>query len=891
MSRLRFLSVTAVVLALVAVALYAPRLSRQLAQVQTSGQLIGFGSFTMHSVPAQGASPNGAARGVIMFTTQDGARRVEWSNVRWSSQDPRDGSKRIFSSWWGTLSRIQWENAADSTIRSVTFNRLGVPDELTLVAYGPGGEIIRSATYAPAQPRLRWSGSCALDASCSLPADAMSGSGIVVAVVPGGGSETAVEVQKWEFGGRAQTVSFPQQQKSYAYNWANSTVSEVITGTGTIRMMRWVDAVQAEGGSGSRVKVIGNTYAYPGDVREWVRLPSGTGMILRVAYPKAGPLVVSTDDPDMQAIRATQGTTAMFRAAIDKVRRTKASVLRVASGTYVMDLPPSATVGGFIELSRLQDVTVEGENSLIVFQGLNRSGIVVRNSDRVHVKNLRIDWADRLAAHAVVRHQSGATFLLVDDPAVPPGSAPATDYTIVAGFNRAANTWKTGDILNGPGADFHVSFASRLSSSGSIDYLGTGPDGRHRYGVTSRQSVMEKFNAIPGGTEMLLIRRANGVYALGVLGGSNDVTIEAVTVYASPSAAFVANSAGRGIRLVKSVVTRMPGRPYSALADGFIHNSRGEVFMEGNRFDSNGDDGFNVNGYYPVITGVDASRTVLQSDFEGSSITWGTGGDLMSFSDRRTLAPVGFARLVRALEPGVSGCPGTSGICFVIDRPLPPEAGSGGFLALNADRSTKRFIVRDNRVMRNRGRFMLVQSEQGLIENNVGIAHEMGGIFLINDVAYWMNGPGPSDVIVRNNTFENVGFGTHVDQRSSQTDSNTGYEPNAVILMMSRVPVDPTVGHGIGMRRQFRNILIERNVIRRTPGLGMVLESGSDVVVRENVMIDTNTVRFPAGSFATGAVMVMYASDVTFLDNAFSGQIFVDPRTTDGITVDGVLRP
>jgi hypothetical protein len=845
-------------------------------------QLPGFGSFNVPSA-SQVAGTHAAPGGQVVFQTADGTRRVEWSDAAWLAADPRDGRMLIVQQWWGRLSRVQQTTRSDNTVRSLEFGPDGQPQLIRTVAYEAGGTPLRSAQYRPSVARIGWSGTCASGAQCFVPPEAMTGAMLLNVVIPSASGSTIV-LREWDFGGQPLSFTFEKQRKSFAFDSVNRVINETTTGTGTARVVRWVDAVNGAGSG--RTKVVGNFYAYPYEQVESIVLPSGATITPHISYPRMNALVVSTGDADIVAVRASSGVHAMFKAAIDKVRATGASMLRIEPGTYLFEAPANLNQDlGLLELVRLRDVLVDGQGAELVFQGF-RPGLVVRNSDRVRIQNLKIDWADRLAFTGEMGKREGETYFLANQSSLP-ASETAPPIVVLAGFDPVNARWRTGDIVNSAAADFDISFARDRSQSGSIAYAGMF-GGRHAYRISAPYRVRD----VPVGTTMMATRRANGTYAVGIAGGSNDISLDGVTVFASPGVGFSANGAGRGIQLKNSIITRKPGKPYSTLGDGFVANSRGDVFIEDNTFDSMGDDGFNLYGTYHRISsaGVSASRTVIkvQDDLVPS---WGTGGDLISFYDSGSLEPIVSVPLLAVVAAGNAGCAAGPGSCLTFASPLPAGVSSNEF-ALNIDRSSQRFVVRGNRVLRNRGRMMLVQTARGIVENNQAAGQESGGIWLLNDAAVWNDGPGPSDVIIRGNTIENTGYGTSAEDRAFLARRETGFGPAAAIMVQSRIPLQMlSTANGVNPYRAFRNIVIENNVIRRFPGLGLFISSAANVIVRGNSFLETNTHRFPAGATATGSAMVYRANDVTLLNNVFSGPLFVEPSTTDAVTIDGLLQP
>jgi hypothetical protein len=102
---------------------------------------------------------------------------------------------------------------------------------------------------------------------------------------------------------------------------------------------------------------------------------------------------------------------------------------------------------------------------------------------------------------------------------------------------------------------------------------------------------------------------------------------------------------------------------------------------------------------------------------------------------------------------------------------------------------------------------------------------------------------------------------------------------------------------GLGDYPVHRDIRIEDNTIRDTPGLAILVASAENVALRNNRIVDANTEPFAGagagiGATARGAIMVTRASGVTISGNECSSTrrvyergIHVDPGTTRNITL------
>lgn len=132
----------------------------------------------------------------------------------------------------------------------------------------------------------------------------------------------------------------------------------------------------------------------------------------------------------------------------------------------------------------------------------------------------------------------------------------------------------------------------------------------------------------------------------------------------------------------------------------------------------------------------------------------------------------------------------------------------------NRSKSCGEFVIRNSKFTNIRRYGSVFRSKRGLIENNIYRGCSSNAIKFHNETQ-WPNGLYPSEIIIRNNMIEDSGF-----------DSNGTH---AVISF-----VFERRGGGLVESIGARNLLIEGNTIVDCPTPGIVLQSTSNVVVRNN---------------------------------------------------------
>lgn len=821
----------------------------------------------------------------MIFTNADGNSRIIWRFLEQSDQDPGQGKVRIFLNWWGQLMRVQDVSQVNGQTLTVTadLKKDGSPLSVSSTLE-KNDNILRNIQYSTLASAIGAPLPC-FETGCPLFRAAATKevrAPIVGFRVPSVDTNGSVTMTDRTIYGNIGTMESPSEELTYEFDWTTKQLTETRKTSAGVRTSRWKDVTLKPNPDGGYSKIFGSYFGHPVDITETMDTPSGKTVTASITSPNlaVNPSVVRLTDPDIRQVYETQGAYRMFQAAMNKVRATGAGILQMDGGTYVIEpwegMGPEAVL---LDINGVQDLLVEGNDTKLLFRSL-RTGMSIGSGStvtkRIHVRNLSIDWADPLAFKGKIQRSQDGTYLLLNGPEVK-DLQQIPQITIIADYNFATKKW--GAINDG----------KRLAVDRSYVYEPhTGP-----VQVASEPGTLKfKFQDfvplwVKDNTNVVATVRTP---AAGLqVRVADDVTIENVTMYASPTIGFLGNNAGKGFRVVNSKVTRNPNDPnrlVSTLGDGIHLIAKSNVFIENNVVEYQGDDGLNVKGLFGTLDFVSDDRTIVKSTDNLSALTV---GDRILFADPKTLRPLGEYQLVQRLNKGQGTgqnlCPyDAKKVCLKFAEALPSEVGSGTLMS-NLNNASTPFIVRGNQFRNNRGRAMLIHTGPGLVENNKAVGQTYGGIFLITETNRYLLGPGPSDVTVRNNTISNVGFWS--DQTAQSTLSAVGgaVTPMAGILVEARVELNPFTGVTVSPERVFRDILIEGNTVTGVPGLAMFLSSSKNVTVRNNTFTATNQWSFLPFSRVAKAMTVMYTSDSTIRDNNIPNGIYVDPFTTEGIDV------
>jgi len=540
-----------------------------------------------------------------------------------------------------------------------------------------------------------------------------------------------------------------------------------------------------------------------------------------------------------------------FKRALDACRQQKAAKLIIPTGTYVFDDPQILQDGGHIGLYNLSDLVIDGQGSSFLFH-YPRFGIGMDGSQRLVLKNFTVDYDLLLASLGTAKKEANGTtsiHILAGYPV-----AAGTPFQLIAPYDISHLQWRR--------------TCCELNSPQNVTM------------ISPQVFVSPDFNSLEDGEEVIVQHyryEANAITAVSYL--VSDISFENITIYGCPGMGFYISSQ-RGFRLSNCKIMQKPGaqRPASAAADGaHFTDTSGDILVEDCEFSGQGDDSLNIAGLWISVTQiVNARNVILTRQYNADLIRQ---GDQLEFAKSDSLI-----ELVRRNVTSVSYNTTTGRFTVTVDQDLPANLAVGD-LAINLTHTNQRFLIRRNYFHDHRARGMLIQSWNGIVEDNVVQDPTWQGIYLSTDAKNFLEGPGPQSVIVRNNVFKRCGYLYY--GASGET--------------MGALNVTAAVPAGISETPIIKNVLIDGNIISETPGLAMFVSSASGITVSNNIIVDSNTLgAFPSwygsaiGVVPHGSIMVARASNVLLMDNLEINRhqqpekgIYSDPATTAGISVQG----
>jgi hypothetical protein len=468
---------------------------------------------------------------------------------------------------------------------------------------------------------------------------------------------------------------------------------------------------------------------------------------------------------------------AIRRAIADAIDSGEPSEVRFASGKYRISAEKGATYA--LNIAAAKDIILSGtgQKTELIITNPKLGAILVRESSDVVLKNFILDYdpVPFTQGKIIAVSPENGTFDFTIDPNYPALSEP--------NFFEANEQWgRWGMIFDPvkpiikPGAPDHI-FNSSWSSLGGYNWR-----------VKVRNGEEPKLKKMASGDRYVQLARSVSESAI-VCTTSKSCEIRNVTVYASVAAATMMIS-NEGFTIKKLVVKIRPGsdRLLSTNADG-VHcpANRGSILIEDCYFQGMADDGVNI--YAPPML---VRQVVSPTKFLVDKVAELRIGDTLQIVKPKTGTILGSSRVVEKAE-------NENGLEITLEDAVagmtPGKDYREADTVFNLSACGEGYTIRKNKFAVHRGRGLLLRAGKGLVEANTFEAVGSTGIAILNEPD-WPEGPIPSNITVRGNTF--VGGLSYPDGRAIQVSS-------------------VKLGSQIADTREIHNIVFEHNKFTDVP--------------------------------------------------------------------------
>ncbi|MGB0370085.1 MAG: right-handed parallel beta-helix repeat-containing protein [Opitutales bacterium] len=395
-----------------------------------------------------------------------------------------------------------------------------------------------------------------------------------------------------------------------------------------------------------------------------------------------------------------------------------------------------------------EDITIDGGDSLFMFHGVV-SPFVVDGTEGAILKNFTVDWTrsfhDELPV--VASDPEAGTFTVKIDPEQYP-------YVFKHGqlYSDKGKGW-----LDRWGMNITFDPKTRAPIYNTWDYtMNTNrPYTAKRVGEDTFQ-IAAKFRKSPPPVGSVFISYGNNptsrLSPAIHLANAKDVRIEHVVIMAAGGMGVIAERT-ENVTIDHYKLTSSDERLVATRADAthFI-GCKGEIRVENSLFEHMLDDAINVHGaYVKIVEPLEPKTFICEiSHFQQWGLTFAEAGDRVALLSRETILPF--------FETEVTAVQKLNEHRFLVTLADVPEALPEGPLSMENLSWYPDVVFRNNIIRENRARGLLLTSKgKILIEDNY-ISSQMHGILIEGDNNKWYESGAVEDVIIRGNTFVNVGF-------------------------------------------------------------------------------------------------------------------------------------
>jgi len=520
---------------------------------------------------------------------------------------------------------------------------------------------------------------------------------------------------------------------------------------------------------------------------------------------------------------------AAFQSALDYCSQHPQTKLVIDKGTYYFRSPDG------LDADNCTDLLIEGSGATFIFSSTGYK-FFIRNSDCVEIRNLNVDWnwdESPLASVVTVSNSNPAAHTLdlvfkdaeYCDENIRMAAITICDpetYTFGAkGYTKENYLYQ--DLTRIKSVEKISDNTLRVTHSGCLDDFENG-----------ETYILRHF--VYDGT------------VFNIRNSSKNITFDNINIYGSTGMAYICEDSCSHFQIINNFIGVNPEhkdkRCVSLTADAIhIVNTNGCFNISGCDISGMGDDAINVHDGLGYISAVnDNTLTLIASAMRLKP------GDTLAFKNDKFENTDSTAKIVSVKD--------IDWITKEVVVEKLPESVEEGWTAYNTDCNSSNYVIRNNYFHENRARGLLLQSSNGLCENNRFYKTMAQAIKVVMDIepTLWQEGTGVDNLVIRNNTFEKCNYsdwgavieiGTNIAGRSAQT---------AV----------------------FSNVEISSNTFTDIPSYLMKVNNVNGFVFSSN--------KVDSGEFfnklnTQGRIqMSEYCSNITYSDNEFVGSGFFDVR-------------
>ena len=455
----------------------------------------------------------------------------------------------------------------------------------------------------------------------------------------------------------------------------------------------------------------------------------------------------SVNASDFGVSTAADDNYSAFCKAIEYCKANPNITLKVDGGKYYFRTDKAIMLDG------LKNVLIDADGAQFIFENPNYFHIV--NCNCIEIRGLGITWnldVSRLASLVKIRNASKESHSF--ELEFTELNEVSADIPIMA-FTK----YDSEALTPGTRQDFKENYVYQFPGSiKTVEKTG------HNVLKVTHDGSLDNYT---DGEVYLLRHHVYGGNAFNVYNTSN-ITFSGIKLYAVAGMGWLIENRSEHVQLLGCVIGLDPEHDdnrISTTADGVhIANTNGKFRISGCDFSFMGDDDVNVHDNIATITDKLDEKTV---EIYTNANNFATG-DTAIFSIK------GFDRLGFSAE--VTSVEGKK---LTFDKELPDYIVKDCIVS-NGSIDSGNYVISGNYFHENRARGLLLQSNNGLCENNRFYKIMANPIKVIMDISseLWLEGTGVNGLVIRNNSFvecnvvewsAQISISTNIDGKSADS--------------------------------------------------------------------------------------------------------------------------
>lgn len=494
------------------------------------------------------------------------------------------------------------------------------------------------------------------------------------------------------------------------------------------------------------------------------------------------------------------------------------------------------------DLKEFTNIEIDGRGSDFVFYG----GLVpfhIFNSTDVHLCNFSIKWDSPFVLEGMVINND--TLNKIFDIKILEG----INYKVESGYLQYQGyDWSIGlgeNIVYDPKTKRPIYNTAKYEHNWSRETLKAEDLGGGVVRLSGTSGIVPPIGSIytdkgPHG--------ANRLFPAIFANQSVNISIEDVNIYDSGAMGFIAQKTENvSMTRLNVILESESKRMISASADAthFV-NCKGEIRFDNCRFENMLDDATNVHGTYQIVADFlsPTELSLTSGHYQQDAFPLFSVGDSVALVDRLSL---NIRWRGKVKEYNIKD---KKTYMLTLEDAVDRKYLEGSYVVENLCWKAS-LTMKNCTVKQNRARSILISTTKPvLIENNY-FSSMMAAIRISGDANYWFESGETDGVVIKNNTFEDIGIG--------------GHAPQAVLQ------IDPVIRKSHRQNNYYhKNIVFTNNVIKTFDPLIVYALSVDGLTISDNEIIQTKTYK---PIFDLNTFDIINCKNVIIKNNVYQGKI------------------